>query len=122
MQAAESDFYRKKALTNPAVWKTIEGMTARSPDIHAWRGVTASSRRELRALCAADSQCQGFYTCSDFDAFNCTKILNEFHSEKNLTGVRAVSHERVRDAALERPGLCEQNVYLSIPRSRLACD
>ena len=88
MQAAESDFYRKKALTNPAVWKTIEGMTARSPDIHAWRGVTASSRRELRALCAADSQCQGFYTCSDFDAFNCTKILNEFHSEKNLTGVR----------------------------------
>jgi hypothetical protein len=63
-QAAESDFYRKKEVPSATTWEIHDQRMVNNPSLHAWRPVNGTVRY-IQNLCAADSMCQGFYTCSN---------------------------------------------------------
>ena len=63
-QAAESDFYRKKEVPSATTWDIHDQRMVNNPSVYAWRPVNGTIPY-IQNLCAADSMCQGFYTCSD---------------------------------------------------------
>ena len=85
-RAAESDFYRKKSVRSRAKWKAHEGKMVAFPDLLAWRAVNGKSETELRTLCASDSQCQGYYTCTN--TTDCAARMYKKHDALGLSTTR----------------------------------
>ena len=84
---AESDFYRKKAEPGSAFWRAYANTFVPSPHLHAWQGYNGTLE-EMRAACALDSQCQGFYTCKEGPSLACREALYDMHEEMGLTKTR----------------------------------
>ena len=56
------------------------------PDLLAWRAVNGKSETELRTLCASDSQCQGYYTCTN--TTDCAARMYKKHDALGLSTTR----------------------------------
>lgn len=72
-RSAITDFYRKRPDPETTSYEIKELSMVPSPDVYAWYGVNGTLA-EIRAACSKDTQCQGFYTCSDGETTGETSV------------------------------------------------